>query len=516
MQIDRGVLLAVCAAALTLTLVGPARAGTDAPQDIEQLLQRARANHASAGADARVAALNDFAAATELAPERADIWLEYGRACRETGRSSKARSCFTRAAELAPDDPAAWSNLGAEWKNDWLLTTDRESLDEALRCYAQATTLAPDSSGPWCAASALLLLQGRPHDAYRAALKARHADLTGFEPLLVLAASCYRLSVLVYADSAFNMAREQMPRALRDRFDDASVLSPASADSLSAVQRTHVAWMGSDPDLTTPENEGLLDYWTRLALANYLFRDRGELRWDARTDLFVRYGPPASIVHNPPRLGWGSEQELTYGRSRELTHPGERDYNPGPNSYPYGMQVWQYPDLGIRAVLIDRHLTNTYETRPSLTQDRDDPSPVPDSLVERPELMAFGSGRGVFRAIAPGASPMRVVGGLSRFVVGDSTLIQAHVAAAGGTADSMVGAWAIVANDGTVLRRETAQLSVSACDPAERVATFATTAPPGSSHDRGERSRRAAWRRSTRSNVDPCRPGSPATLCSLR
>ncbi|MCC6650493.1 MAG: tetratricopeptide repeat protein [Candidatus Eisenbacteria bacterium] len=511
MKIGRGVVFAVCTAALALALVGGAYAGKDAPQDVDQLLQRAQANLASAGADARVAGLKDLEAATKLAPERADVWMAYGRACRETGRSSKARSCFTRAAELAPDDPAVWSDLGAEWKNDWLLTTDRESLDEALRCYAQATTLAPDSSGPWCAASALLLLQGRPQDAYRAALKARRADLAGFEPLLVLAASFYRLSVVAYADSAFRMARARMPAELRQRLDDDSPLRPFAVDTDTSNPKDGEPWLwrDADPDLTTPENEALLDYRTRVTLAFFLFRDRDALRWDARADLFVRFGPPDAIDYNGP-AGWDTELEITYVRQKELTHETQIDYGPGPHRYTFNRQVWKYASLGINVALYDFRLTHTYELTPSLERDRYDPRAKADSLDSREELVRLGAGRGVFRALAPGVTPMQVEGTISRFVVGDSTLVQAHVAAAGGTADSMVGAWAIVASDGTVLKRETAQLSLSACDPsAERVATFAMTAPPGEFRIDLAVSARGGRRGVVRlrSNVEPVPPG---------
>ncbi len=75
---------------------------------------------------------------------------------------------------------------------------------------------------------------------------------------------------------------------------------------------------------------------------------------------------------------------------------------------------------------------------------------------------------------------MQVAGSLSRFVVGDSTLILAHVSAMGSTTDSMTGSWAIIADDGGVERRGKAALSVSACDPlSERATTFAATVPPG-------------------------------------
>ncbi|MEQ1834642.1 MAG: tetratricopeptide repeat-containing protein, partial [Candidatus Eisenbacteria bacterium] len=466
---------------LALVLAARASANEAAAATAETLFRRAQERFAQTDLDCRRGALKDLADASQLAPERSDIWIAYGRACRECGQSSKARSCLSRAARLSPSDPEVWSDLGAEWKNDWLATSDRSSLDESLRCYTRATEVAPDSSGPWCAVSALLLLEGRPRDALNAAERARRADLRGFDPLLVLGASFYRLSVLVYADSAFRMARNRMPVDLRGRFEDVSALQAGSPprDTSGTPADGGSLWEGTDPDLTTAENEALLDYRTRLALAFFLFRERGTLRWDARTDLFVRFGPPAVITYNPARMGWGNELELTYSRPRELTHPGERDYGPGPNGFPFNMQVWDYPELGIRAVLLDRSLTQTYEIRPSL-EENFDPRVAPSALADHPELISIGSGRGVFRALVPGVQPMPVTGALSRFPVGDSTSLQAHVSASGGPADSMSGSWAIVAADGTVLRRGKAVLAISACDPAqEKVATFDAIVPPG-------------------------------------
>ena len=300
MRFDRSFVSSVLAAALALALTRRASAGNDAPASAETLFQRAQERFAQASLESRRAALQDFAAATQMAPERPDIWIAYGRACRESGQSAKARSCFARASRLRPADAEAWSELGAEWKDDWLATTERSSLDESLRCFARATEEAPDRAGPWSAVSALLLLEGRPKDALSAALRARHADLNGVEPLLVLAASFYRLSVLVYADSAYRLARDRMPADLRQRFDDESVLGPrpATADTSGMRGAGHSLWRDADPDLTTAENEALLDYRTRLALAFFLFRERGALRWDARAELFVRYGPPAAIESN--------------------------------------------------------------------------------------------------------------------------------------------------------------------------------------------------------------------------
>lgn len=472
------------AALIVLALSPAAGVGKQSPADAETLFRRAQERFSQGSHESRAAALEDFASAARIAPERFDIWIAYGAACRESGSSAKARSCFTRASRLRPADPDVWIELGGEWKQDWLLTADKSSLDESLRCFARAAELAPERAHPWCATSALLLLEGRPRDALHAAMRARRADSTGVEPLLVLAASFYRLSVLVYADSAFRMALDRMPGDLRHRFEDSdAVFGPESqgADVPGGRVTGHARWRDTDPDLTTAENEALLDYRTRLALAYFLFRDQRGLRWDARAELFVRYGPPAAILYNPARRGWDSDLVSTYSQRRERRRANEIDYTPDPLGFPYNLQVWHYPELGISVGLIDRHLTQTYEQRPSLAHEPDAATiMVPDAVASRPELVAMGSGRSVLRALVPGVRHMPVTGALSRFVVGDSTSIHAHIVAEGGAADSMWGSWAIVAADGRVSMRGSAALSISACDPtSERIATFAATVPPG-------------------------------------
>lgn len=471
------------AAVLLLALGRGTSADERHPANAEEFYRRARERFTQSTVASRIAALDDFATAVDLDPKRPDIWIAYGRACRESGQTAKARSCFERASELRPADAEVWSELGSEWKDDWLLTTDRASLDQALECFERATKLTPDRAGPWCASSALSLLRGHPKDALRAAMRARRADPTGAEPLLVLASSFYRLSVLVYSDSAFRMARERMPESLRQRFDDASFLDSGANASESSV-REHfdpAPWKGTDPDLTTPENEALLEYRTRWTLAFFLFRSRDTLRWDRRADLFVRFGPPAAVQYNLARMGWGRELEVHFSPRQELLRPGQIDYLPGPLGYPINMQVWHYPDLGIRAVLTDRTLTHSYDYAPSLREEPIEARAMPELLANHSELMGVGAGRAVFRALAPGVRPMDVAGGVSRFVVGDSTRILAHVSAGGETADSMVGAWAITDPEGTVIERQKAVLAGSACNPTgERVFTmFAATVPNG-------------------------------------
>ena len=61
-------------------------------------------------------------------------------------------------------------------------------------------------------------------------------------------------------------------------------------------------WSVSDPDPTTRVNEAQLEYWARVARATLLFSDSWEPRWDARADLYVRYGPAEHVAYQPPGL----------------------------------------------------------------------------------------------------------------------------------------------------------------------------------------------------------------------
>ncbi len=441
----------------------------------DSLFRRARERFSSSSPDARRQALDDFEAATRLEPAHADIWFAYGQACLESGRFQSARTCFSRVARLLPKDPVAWSTLGQAWKHDWLATLERSSLDEALDCFRRASEAAPDRAADWSAVAALELLRGRPREGLAAALHARRADPEAAEPLLVLGAALYRLSVLSYADSAFRAARPRLPAALLARLDG-DLVSGTGPDTISAAGATSAAspWRDSDPDLTTPENEAQLDYLTRLALALFLFREADKVRWDMRAELFLRYGPPASVEYDPAWAQLGAK-ELEFHFPRPGAGPDAVD----PMPYPYNMQVWHYPDLGMDVTLLDRHLTQDYEL-PYSSMVSADPRPDPATLAARSDLVGVSGGRGVFRAMAPGVKAMPVTGSLSRFPLAAGARLLAHVFAAGEPLDSLWGSWALVDETGHVVARESHGLAISACDPTRlQVGDFAANVPPG-------------------------------------
>ena len=109
---------------------------------------------------------------------------------------------------------------------------------------------------------------------------------------MALACAAWRRGDLALADSMFRVAREPGARV------GTGTLRASGPWTVDDRERSGIR-PSPDPDLTTPENEAELDYLTRLGLALLLFRDARGLRWDMRTELFVRYGPPASVLIDP-------------------------------------------------------------------------------------------------------------------------------------------------------------------------------------------------------------------------
>jgi len=450
--------------------------------EADSLHRHALARLAERSLDARRLALVELERASLLDPGRLGIWLDFGRLCLESGQRRRGRSCYERAKRVAPDDPEAHIALGIAWTWEWLSSFEEPPLTRAQQSLARATELAPGRADVWSRLSALELARGRVDRAAFAAQQGLAADPRAWEPLVAFACASYRAAALVRADSAFRAVRGRLPEELAWRFDDViwsrdshdgEPGSPSARDGGAAA-----SWRGSDPDLTTIENEAELDYLTRLGLALLLFRDAQGVRWDMRTDLFVRYGLPASVDVNP------LSSPLTYQHRRYDTEKPEwdptfSDYRPKPLGSPYNVQAWHYPELGIHVELWDRTLSQSFRLPVALESDAD-PRPHPALLASRPDLVSLGDGRGIYRAMAPGSRPIATRGHIARFPADDGAILAAYLVTAGEPTDTLWGAWAVVASDGRVITRGSGSLSASSCDPsAQRVADFTVAAPPG-------------------------------------
>ena len=430
----------------------------------DSLHRRAIERLAEPTLDARRQAMSELEQASLLAPNDHRVWLDLGRLCLECGQRKRGRDCYEHARRAAPEEAEAYAALGAAWTWEWLSSFEGSALARAEQNLARAVKLDPGDAVNWSRLSSLALSRGRLDPALRAALNGIAADAAAWEPTVALACAAWRRGEPALADSMFRVARGRVPGPVREHFASA----PWTVDDREGPRSDRLA----DPDLTTPENEAELDYLTRLGLALLLFRDAHGLRWDMRTELFVRYGPPGSVqIHQAL-----SPTEFVYSR---LSDAPNLMYAPEEMSYPVDIQIWSYPELGMRTELWDRSLNQTFDLPPA-TEDYADPRPNPMALAMRSDLIAFGDGRGVFRAMAPGTRPVPAQGQVARFPTAEGTLLLAHVVAAGEPTDSLRGAWAVVAADGRVVARSTRAMSASACDPAGgRVAEFSATVPPG-------------------------------------
>jgi GWxTD domain-containing protein len=85
---------------------------------------------------------------------------------------------------------------------------------------------------------------------------------------------------------------------------------PWAPDRLNALRNAKPAdrprlwrefWAATDPEPSTPENEALDQYFTRIAIANERFKDEGGAGWRTdRGEVYVTLGEPDQAVETPP------------------------------------------------------------------------------------------------------------------------------------------------------------------------------------------------------------------------
>jgi Flp pilus assembly protein TadD len=431
----------------------------------DSLLHHARALITGGGAAGKIKAIDELDEASQLAPDRAEIWRELAQVCMSAGRQEQSRRCLGRLEKLEPDDAEAHRFLGMSWKWDWLSSFEPGSYVRAVQELQAAARLDAADLESRVALTALGIAAGKLDLANRASLSAMLAAPDSPEAVLAIACVAYRMGELARADSAFNEAIGALPRDVAAHFKDLSAIGVETRASSAD-------WEGLDPDLTTPQNEIELDFMARVGEALLLFRDQnGAQHWDMRTELVVRYGLPSRVEVNSRSLYM--EEEFAYLRLKPVY------YAPDPLPYPYTVQVWHYPELGIMVDLWDQSLSQNFKL-PIVYQTDPDPLPNPALLAGRTDLVSIGGGRGIYRALPPGITPMPARGMVARFPAAEGARLVANLEVPGGPLDSLSGSWAVETLDGRVVARESQALAISSCDPTRRrIAQFAVIVPPG-------------------------------------
>jgi GWxTD domain-containing protein len=417
--------------------------------------------------DERRQAIRELERATLIDPQHAACELLLARVYYQCGFLKYARQRFERVARMAPGDADGSYGLGQVWRRDWLKYLEDSSLVRSIEHFSRAARLRPGAPDAWLQMVPLLIERGDSLTALRAARQAMAAEPRRPECQLALAYTSYRTGDVVAADTLFHQAVPRLARAARERFED---ISPVAAERDTAVLRqlsrlgqkqfVERFWRENDPDLASPENEALLEYWARVAHAYFLFFDARRREWDMRGEVYVRYGPPKRRIYNP-----------VAGRL-------DLRFSTGP-SYPANLLVWEYPELGMAVSLQDRTLNEIYVLPMSMTRDVD-PAPDPDSLARRQDSQAVRGGRGVFPKLPPGVRPLDIQGAIARFESPGGARVIGQVEVAGGPADSLWADWIVLDSTRSEVARGGRALSPSACDATtRRVADFAAELHPG-------------------------------------
>jgi GWxTD domain-containing protein len=461
----------------------PASVPSTRPARADSLHRAATARLARGGIDERRVALRELQEAVLLAPDEPRHRLAYGRLCLEAGFDQQARGSFERAAALDPRDGSARLGLGQVWKRDWLLFLEPSSLERSIKHLSAAVERDPGLCDAWILLVPLLYEHGEAAGARAAATRPCELFPGRADVRLAGAYLAYRAGQVTRAESLFTLAIPGLPPLLRARFADlAPLLTPEDGEALAemsprmADEFVRRFWSEADPDAATPENEARLEYWTRIAHASLVFLDPTQARWDARAELYVRYGAPEQAIYElaglPPAQRPNKFDQFHRDRYGNLRRIGE------PMWYPMHSQVWNYPGLGMTVLLQDLLLSSRYEL-PRGRFRSTDPVPDPRALAQS-NLLATAGGRAVFPALPPGVKPLRVEGCVARFEGVQGTKLLAQIETPGTPVDSLWAQCVLVDSSEHVVARLARTLSPSGCDPTTlRTGDFTFDVPPG-------------------------------------
>ena len=451
----------------------------DRPQ-AERLSKEASERWSQATLEERHKAIEALEQAAKLAPHDLRVRSQLGHACLDAGYNHDAKETFEHITELAPGDADAWQGLGRVWKRDWLAMLATRSLEKSIHYLDEAVRRDPMRAEAWTMLVILRLERGDPNLAAAAAGRALAAAPEGASPALAGGVVAYQAGRLGEAESLFTVAFPRLPRQIAARFRDVTPLvsrqDGETIEDLFPAERAEAVrrfWSVSDPDPTTRVNEAQLEYWARVARATLLFSDSWEPRWDARADLYVRYGPAEHVAYQPP----GIPLYRRAGSDEVVVSPGKRK-DVVQAFYPLHAQVWEYPHLGMSVLLEDRAIPQTYELPRSAIREID---AVPDpGTLARNGLLSTSGLRGVFAPLPPGMRSLDVEGSVSVFEGEHGPRLLAHVAAPGSPARTLVADCVVIDSSEHEVQRASRTLGASRCDPAmTRAGDFAFDLPPG-------------------------------------
>ncbi|MBI1796707.1 MAG: hypothetical protein HYR74_06610 [Candidatus Eisenbacteria bacterium] len=464
-----------------------------APREKARMLHLwAEEETADPAVESRQRAKRDIDEAIRLDPGNADHWLARAKLEMIGGYDTEARASLDRAIAIAPRDPRLRLERGRAWKREWVRWLDSLAFDRAIADFDTVTRLRPTGADGWLALVPMRCELGDLAGAEQAAERALSGRPRLPEAEIAAAYIGYRLGDVERPDSLFRDAIPKLDPTLRTLFanaapilgprggsrpiarksrtishdaiggDEPAPVEPAAGDTSLSRVPSGDEWAQLDFDPTTSVNETLLEFWSRVAHAYFIFYDPLHPELDSRADLYIRYGPPRGVDVNP-----GGVANTFVANQLALDNAGPAARARAVAEYPMGVVRWNYPDLGMRVVLNDRSLHGSFS--PAVSRDAlPGSAPDPAALARRGDLMEIDGGRAVFPTLPPANVRIDLAGVTADFEGENGPRLFAQVLARGAPTDSIVSRWAVLDTTGRAVSRGGGPLAVSACDPGAR------------------------------------------------
>ncbi len=127
--------------------------------------------------------------------------------------------------------------------------------------------------------------------------------------------------------------------ALADSVTSDAWSAAGRADPVSLALAIKQFWIERDPTPTTPENERLLEHWSRIAYAreNHVYNRSSPFGTDDRGTLYVKYGPPAQVTAGHMKISSAEAEWRGVSRDDLFRWDVEPQY-----------EIWRYTTLNDR------------------------------------------------------------------------------------------------------------------------------------------------------------------------
>ena len=390
-----------------------------------------------------------------LQPDDQAIALALGQLYVQAPMLREARNLAQSLVRRHPGLGAGHFLLGEVWRREWLINSDQDARDRAIASLARGLRCDPDDFAHAQMLVPMLEDAGEAPEALEMAQLAARAAPSDPDAWLLLGYAAQVAGDVALSHRMFTKALAALPAARRRDYEDlSSILPPSAAESFASLPtperaaRTERYWRTADPDPVSVENEAQLEFWSRITHALLLYGKDELGAFDARAQLYIRFGPPR----------FADRRAFHMDKTVQGT-----------------WLTWTYPDLGMRAWMLASNPLAHYRAPRGVRVQA-----FPESVAVRQELQGVHGGWAVFRAVPAGMTPLPARCAVARFAGRESGVLHAQVETAADPAAPITADWVVLDTTSRVVARARNELGPSACGQGDvRAASYTSPLPAG-------------------------------------